>query len=142
LGQNVTVDVVNLDVSSRHRPPCLGPSGWPGSTPSAALRWPLRGSAPWPPLLHHQVAGQVDCRIATADCRAHAQAGLAATKRVSFSDPLVSSPSSPAPPRDGPGTVFLPGEEVFARPGPAAPSQPPQKRYPSRQRAPPQRLDL
>jgi hypothetical protein len=44
---------------------------------------------------------------------------LAATKRVSFSDPLVSSPSSPlAPPRDGPGTVFLPGEEVFARPGP------------------------
>ena len=68
---------------------------------------------------------------------------LAATKRVSFSDPLVSSPSSSlAPPRDGPGTVFLPGEEVFARPGPAAPSQPPQTRYPSRQRTPPKRLDL
>jgi hypothetical protein len=36
--------------------------------------------------------------------------GLAATKWVSFSDLLVSSPSSsPAPPRGGPGTVFLPG---------------------------------
>ncbi len=69
--------------------------------------------------------------------------GLAATKRVSFSDPLVSSPSSsPAPPRDGPGTVFLPGEEVFARLGPAAPSQFPQTWYPSRQQALPQRLDL
>ncbi len=39
---------------------------------------------------------------------------LAATKGVSFSDPLVSSPSSPpALPRDGPGTVFLPGEEIL-----------------------------
>jgi hypothetical protein len=52
--------------------------------------------------------------------------GLAATKRVLFSDPLVSLPSpSLMPLRDGPGTVFLPGEEVFA--------QPPQTRYPSRQ---------
>jgi hypothetical protein len=68
--------------------------------------------------------------------------GPAATKRVSFSDPLVSTPSPPAPPRDGPGTIFLPGEEVFARPGPASPSQVPQTRYPSRQRAPPKRLDL
>jgi hypothetical protein len=67
----------------------------------------------------------------------------AATKRVSFSDPVVSSPfSSLAPPRDGPGTVFLPGEEIFACLGPAAPSQPPQTRYPSRQRALPKRLDL
>ncbi len=66
----------------------------------------------------------------------------ATTKRVLFSDPLVSSPSPPAPPRDGPGTIFLPGKEVFARPGPAAPSQVPQTRYPSRRRAPPQRLDL
>ncbi len=41
-----------------------------------------------------------------------------------------------------PGTVFLPGEEVFARPGPAVPSQPPQMRYPSRQWTLPQRLDL
>ncbi len=40
------------------------------------------------------------------------------------------------------GTVFLPSEEVFARPGPAAPSQVPQMRYPSHQRAPPKRLDL
>jgi hypothetical protein len=69
--------------------------------------------------------------------------GLVATKGVSFSDPLVYSPSpSSAPPRDGPGTVFLPSEEVFARPGPAAPSQPPQTRYLSRQRAPPKRLDF
>jgi hypothetical protein len=65
-----------------------------------------------------------------------------ATKRVSFSDPLVSPPSPPVPPRDGPGTVFLPGEEVFARPGPAAPSQVPQTQYLSRQQAPPKRLDL
>ncbi len=55
--------------------------------------------------------------------------GPAATIRVSFSDPLVSSPSLPAPPQDGPGTVFLPGEEVFACPGPAAPSQVPQTQY-------------
>ncbi len=69
--------------------------------------------------------------------------GLAATKRVSFSDPLVSSPSSSlAPPRDGPGTIFLPSEEVFACPGLAAPSQVPQTRYPSRQRALPQRFNL
>jgi hypothetical protein len=69
--------------------------------------------------------------------------GLAATKRVSFSDPLISSPSSSqAPPQNGPRTVFLPGEEVFACLGPAAPSQPPQTWYPSRQWAPPKRLDL
>jgi hypothetical protein len=69
--------------------------------------------------------------------------GLAATKRVSFSDPLVSSPSSSLElPQDGPGTVFLPGEEVFACLGPAVPPQMPQMRYPSRQRAPPKRLDL
>jgi hypothetical protein len=61
----------------------------------------------------------------------------ATTKRVSFSDPLVSSPSSSlALPRDGPGTVFLPSKEVFARPGPAVPSQT------SHQQASPQRLDL
>ncbi len=68
--------------------------------------------------------------------------GPATTKRVSLSDPLVSSPSFPAPPRDGLGTVFLPGEEVFACPRPAAPSQVPQTRYPYRQWAPPHRLDL
>ncbi len=41
-------------------PPCLGPSGQPSSTPSAALQQPLRGSAPRPLLLHHQsrVAGR------------------------------------------------------------------------------------
>ncbi len=46
--------------------------------------------------------------------------GLAATKRVLFSDSLVSSPSPPALPLDGPESVFLPGEEVFAHPGPTA----------------------
>jgi cleavage and polyadenylation specificity factor subunit 1 len=35
-------------------PPHLGPSGRPGSTPSAALQLPLRCSAPQPLLLHHQ----------------------------------------------------------------------------------------
>jgi hypothetical protein len=71
--------------------------------------------------------------VAAADRQARAQAGLAATKRVSFSDPLVSSPSSSlAPQCDSPGTVFLPGEEVSACPGLTAPSQPPQTRYPSR----------
>jgi hypothetical protein len=53
-------------------------------------------------------------------------AGPATTKRVSFSDPLLSSPSPLAPTRDGPRTIFLPGKEVFACPGPAAPSQVPQ----------------
>jgi hypothetical protein len=51
----------------------------------------------------------------------------ATTKWVSFSDLLVSSPSSsPAPPQNGPETIFLPGKEVFACLGPAVPSQPPQ----------------
>jgi hypothetical protein len=69
--------------------------------------------------------------------------GLAATKWVSFSDPLISSPSSSStPPRNGPGTGFLPSKEVFARPGPAAPSQHSQTRYPSQQWALPKRLDL
>ncbi len=36
------------------RPSHLGPGGRPGSTPSAALRWPLRSPAPRSPLLHHQ----------------------------------------------------------------------------------------
>ncbi len=85
--------------------------------------------------------------------------GAAAAKRVSFSHPLVSTPST-APPRNGPGTVFLPSAEVFARPGPVAPTTSPQQRnlprqrspprnpprnpprYPQRQRTPPQRMDL
>ncbi len=61
---------------------------------------------------------------------------------VLFADLLVSSPSSPAPSQNGPRTVFLPDEEVFAWPGLAAPSQPPQTRYPFCQQAPPKRLDL
>ncbi len=61
----------------------------------------------------------------------------AATKQVSFSDQLVSSPSSLAPPQDHPGTVFLPGKEVFA-----VPSQVPQTRHPSHHWAPTQRPEL
>jgi hypothetical protein len=68
--------------------------------------------------------------------------GPATTKRVSFSDPLISSPSFPAPPRDGPRTDFLPGKEVFAQQGLAAPSEVPQMQYPSCQQAPSQRLNL
>jgi hypothetical protein len=81
--------------------------------------------------------------------------GSAAAKRVSFAHPLASTPSM-APLRNGPGTVFLPSAEVFARPGPAAPPTSPQQRnpprqrtppqnpprYPQRQRSPPQRMDL
>jgi hypothetical protein len=36
------------------------------------------------------------------------QSGPAASKRVLFSDPLVSSPSAWAPPGDSPGTIFVP----------------------------------
>jgi hypothetical protein len=50
--------------------------------------------------------------------------GCAAAKRVTFQHPLVSTPST-APLRNGPGTVFLPSAEVFARPGLAAPSMSP-----------------
>jgi hypothetical protein len=125
-----------------------------------ALRRPLCRPAPRAPLLHHPswVPGRGHRRQPPQGLHGRGRnpwqpasprqtarftpSGPAATKRVSFSDPLVSSPSPPAPPRDGPGTIFLPGKEVFARPGPAASSQVPQTRYPSRQRAQPQRLDL
>ncbi len=134
-------------------PPCLGPSGRRHPTPSAALRRPLHRLTPRALLLHHpsRVLGRGHRHQLPQGLHGHGRhawqpashpGGLAATKRVSFSDPLVSTPSFPVLPRDGPGTVFLPGEEVFARPGLAVPSQVPQTRYPSRQRAPPKRLDL
>jgi hypothetical protein len=91
--------------------------------PSAALR------------LARPRTPRLAARIAAADRQVRAQEVLPQPSGSRFS-------SSPAPPRNGPRTVFLPGEEVFARPGPAAPSQPPQTWYPSHQRAPPQRLDL
>jgi hypothetical protein len=58
----------------------------------------------------------------------------------SFSDPLVSSPSLPALPRDGSQNRFPTRQGGFCTPG--VPSQVPQTRYPSSQWAPPQRLDL
>ncbi len=79
--------------------------------------------------------------------------GSAAAKRVSFAHPLASTPSTTLL-WNGPRTVFLPSAEVFARPGPAAPStalqqwNPPQHpprnqpRYPHCQRTLPQRMDL
>jgi hypothetical protein len=88
--------------------------------------------------------------------RPNGGSGSAAAKRVTFQHPLIVTPSATAPPRNGPGTVFLPSAEVFARPGPAAPPTSPQQRnpprqrtpprnpprYPQRQRTPPQRMDL
>jgi hypothetical protein len=68
--------------------------------------------------------------------------GPAANKRFSFSDPLVSPPSAQAPPGGSLGTVFLsPCNGVFARPGLAAPSLPPQTRYQQRQQTLRTRLD-
>jgi hypothetical protein len=66
--------------------------------------------------------------------------GSAAAKRVSFAQPLASTPSIVAPPQNGPGTFILPSAEVFACPRPAAPSPPPQQRNPPRQRTPPRNL--
>jgi hypothetical protein len=69
--------------------------------------------------------------------------GPAATKRVLFSDPLVSSLPQQKQSRIRPGSVFLlPCGEIFVRPGPTAPSQPPQKWYLQCQRKLPMRIDL
>ncbi len=141
-------------------PPCLGPSELRHPTSTAALRRPLRRPAPPARSFTIRVGSQDEviavshlkaCMAADATpgslcCRGRPPgshpSGPAATKWVSFSDLLVSSPSPPAPPRDGPRTVFLPSEEVFERTGPAVPSLVPQTWYLSHQRAPPQRLDL
>ncbi len=59
-------------------------------------------------------------------------------QHVSFSDPLVSSPSpSSAPPRGGPGTLSYLARRFLHAQGWRR-----QTRYPSRQQAPPKRLDL
>jgi hypothetical protein len=98
----------------------------------AALRRPLRGPASRPPLLHHQsqVAGRGGCHQPPRQT-----AGLAPRGSCCNQEGLIFRPA-------GLFTFLFSGEEVFARPGPAAPSQTPQTRYPSRQQAPPQRLDL
>jgi hypothetical protein len=83
----------------------------------------------WQPTSLRQTAGFAPRR----SCRS--QVGLIFRSAGFFTFP-------PALPPDGPGTVFLPIKEVFARPGLAAPSQVPQTWYPSCQRASPQRLDL
>ncbi len=62
--------------------------------------------------------------------------------------PSYAAGSAPSPSESGPGTRSSPSAASrlvwprTPRPGPAAPSQVPQTRYPSRQRAPPKRLDL
>ncbi len=92
------------------------------------------GHQAWQPMMLRQTAGL----LATTH-----PGGPAATKLVSFSDTLVSSPSQQEQTRICPGTVILlPCGKVFARPGPAAPSQPQQRRYLQRKRKPPTRIDL
>ncbi len=80
----------------------------------------------------------------TTATAATANAGSpAATKRVLFSDPLVFLLSQQKQPRICPGSVFLlPCGEIFARPGPTAPSQPPQNWYLKCQWKLPMRIDL
>ncbi len=68
---------------------------------------------------------------------------LPAPRWVSFSDPVVSTPSCSEQSSEHFGTVFLPPcGGVFARPRPAAPSRPPQLKYPQCKRKPPVRIDL
>jgi hypothetical protein len=79
----------------------------------------------------------------TATLAAACPGGPAASKKVLFSEPLVSSPSQQKQARIHPGTVFqLPRGEVFACPGLAAPLQPPQRWYPPCQQKLPMRIDL
>jgi hypothetical protein len=149
----------------RHNSSAMLPSELPAELLSAPLVWVRRGGVV-PPLQPHYNGPYAVLRRGPRSFTIHGTrsslsapqglhgsgrrgrlpgprpGGPTATKRVSFSDPLVSTPSTPAPPRDGPRTVFLPGEEVFACPGPVAPSQVPQMPYLSRPWAPPQRLDL
>jgi hypothetical protein len=47
-------------------------------------------------------------RDAAADHGASARAVPPPPSQSHFADPLISSPSSPASPRDSPGTIFLP----------------------------------
>jgi hypothetical protein len=99
------------------------------SSPSATSR-PARQ---WTPSLA--------ARIAAADRWARAQAVRPQPSGSRFQTAGVYTfPSGAASIRSR--NRFPTREEVFARPGPATPSQVPQTRYPSRQRAPPQRLDL
>jgi hypothetical protein len=67
-------------------------------------------------------------RVTAAGCRVLTQVVLLQPSGSRFQTRWFLYFSSGAAMR-GPGTVFLPGEEVFARPGPAAPSQVTQTRY-------------
>ncbi len=76
---------------------------------------------------------------------AHCHSGPPATKRVSFLDPLVSTPSQRPQERlsTSPWTVFIPPcRGIFARPGMTSTSQPPQNQYPQCQWSQPARLDV
>jgi hypothetical protein len=115
-----------------------------GPTPSPSesghgTRWSLSAAL----RLARPRTPRLAARVTAADCWARTQAVLPQPSGLFFSDPLISSSSlSSALPRNCCGTVFLPGEEVVARPGLAAPSQPLRTRYRSCQQAPPKRLDL
>jgi hypothetical protein len=60
-----------------------------------------------------QQTPSLEASVAAADCRVRAQADLPQPSG-SRSQTRWFPPSSPAPPQDGPGTIFLPGEAVFA----------------------------
>jgi hypothetical protein len=116
----------------RHCPPLLHHPSWvTGRSHRRQLHQGLHSSGrkAWQPELPQQTAGFALRR----PC--HNQAGLVFR-------PAGFYTFFPGTATRWSGTVFLPGEEVFARLGPAVPSQPPQTWYPSRQRAPPKRLDL
>jgi hypothetical protein len=115
--------------------PCTSNAGLCGPLLKGADGQPIpHGRQAWQPMMPRQTAGL----LATTH-----PGGPAATKLVSFSDSLVSSPSQQERTRICPGTVFLlPCRKVFARPKPGAPSQPQQRRYLQRQRKPPTRIHL
>ncbi len=130
---------------------CCAPtlSGCAAAASSHLSTAPTQSCSVDPPPLHHQPPQGLHGSGPLAGSSQHRcwlpgkhPGGPAAIKRVSFTNPLVSSPSpSQAPPSNSPGTVFLVAEWFFVFPGQAAPSQSPQQRYSNRQRSLPQRLD-
>jgi hypothetical protein len=135
-----------------------GSVGRRGSTPSAALRRPLRGPAPQSPLLHYP------SRVAGQGGRCQPAQGLHGSGRHAWQPALPWQTAGLVPRqscRNQAGLVFRPAglftffffgaatrwswncfptrRGGFARPGPAAPSQPPQMGYLSFEMALPKR---